>query len=179
MILYKNVDICDLESILEKGILSIDDCKNNNWDDGKRAENSTSVVYLFSPTSEINSFTNYGSALLEVECDDVRENEILEPDPHKQKYKEWIVERVEPKNIRRIIIPKIFQPYIEIPENIPVTWCEIKADIYNHGYEECSQEMLEQFARTAPLMDTKWYNFFRGKDEKGEMLELFNIKYLY
>ena len=36
MILYKNVDICDLKSIMEKGILSLDACGNNNWDDGKR-----------------------------------------------------------------------------------------------------------------------------------------------
>ena len=49
MILYKNVDICDLKSIMEKGILSLDACGNNNWDDGKRGENSTSVVYLFQP----------------------------------------------------------------------------------------------------------------------------------
>lgn len=52
MILYKNVDICDLVSIMEKGILSLDACGNNNWDDGKRGENSTSVVYLFQPLTK-------------------------------------------------------------------------------------------------------------------------------
>lgn len=52
MILYKNVDICDLKSIMEKGILSLDACGNNNWDDGKRGENSTSVVYLFQPLTK-------------------------------------------------------------------------------------------------------------------------------
>ena len=46
MLLYKNVDICDLKSIIENGILSMDECGNNNWDEGKRAENDTSVVYL-------------------------------------------------------------------------------------------------------------------------------------
>ena len=55
MILYKNVDICDLKSIMEKGILSLDACGNNNWDDGKRGENSTSVVYLFQPLTKENS----------------------------------------------------------------------------------------------------------------------------
>lgn len=28
MILYKNVDLCDLQAIAENGILSMDDCKN-------------------------------------------------------------------------------------------------------------------------------------------------------
>lgn len=62
MILYKNVDICDLEPITKNGILSIDECGNNNWDEGKRAENDTSVVYLFSPIGKQNSFPNYGAA---------------------------------------------------------------------------------------------------------------------
>lgn len=30
MILYKNVDICDLTSIVEKGILSLEESRNNN-----------------------------------------------------------------------------------------------------------------------------------------------------
>lgn len=47
MLLYKNVDICDLEPIAKNGILSIDECGNNNWDEGKRAENDTSwYIYL-------------------------------------------------------------------------------------------------------------------------------------
>ena len=44
MLLYKNVDICDLKSIMENGILSMDECGNDNWDEGKRAENDTSMV---------------------------------------------------------------------------------------------------------------------------------------
>lgn len=68
MMLYKNVDICNLPSIMQKGVLSMDECGNNNWDTGKRVQNDTSVVYLFSPIGEKNSFPNYGDALLEVEC---------------------------------------------------------------------------------------------------------------
>ena len=66
MILYKNVDLIDLISIMENGILSLDECKNNNWEEGKRADNRTDVVYLFSPAApEVkNSFINYGLALL-------------------------------------------------------------------------------------------------------------------
>ena len=55
MLLYKNVDICDLDSIIKNGILNIDECGNNNWDEGKRAENDTSVVYLFNPISVLNN----------------------------------------------------------------------------------------------------------------------------
>ena len=36
MILYKNVDIKDLESILSKEILSLNVSGNNNWDDGEK-----------------------------------------------------------------------------------------------------------------------------------------------
>ncbi len=57
MILYKNVDICDLEPIAKNGILSIDECGNNNWDEGKRAENDTSVVYLFNDSSKRRDIT--------------------------------------------------------------------------------------------------------------------------
>ena len=81
MLLYKNVDICDLKSIMENGILSMDECGNDNWDEGKRAENDTSVVYLFSPIGKHNSFPNYGAALLEVQCE-AKENKIGKTDTH-------------------------------------------------------------------------------------------------
>lgn len=63
---YKNVDIKDLESILKKGILSMDECKNNNWDDGRRANNPTNVVYLFKPKNR-NCLVMYGLILLEIQ----------------------------------------------------------------------------------------------------------------
>lgn len=45
--MYKNVDLIDLISIMEKGILPLDECKNNNWEEGKRADNRTKehIVY--------------------------------------------------------------------------------------------------------------------------------------
>ena len=104
MILYKNVDICDLKSIMEKGILSLDACGNNNWDDGKRGENSTSVVYLFQPLTKENSFPEYGAALLEIDCSADR-SEMPDFDVHKGKYEEYITEQVLPSQIRRIFIP--------------------------------------------------------------------------
>lgn len=43
IVLYKNIDINDLESILEKGILSANNSENYNWEDGNRADNSMDV----------------------------------------------------------------------------------------------------------------------------------------
>lgn len=125
MILYKNVDICDLGSIMEKGILSLDACGNNNWDDGKRGENSTSVVYLFHPLTKENSFPEYGAALLEIDCSADR-SEMPDFDVHKGKYEEYITEQVLPSQIRRIFIPKIFKPYIEAPTNLDICWCQME-----------------------------------------------------
>ena len=78
MLLYKNVDMCDIESIISKGILSMDECGNDNWSDGKRANNDTSVVYLFKPLGDVNSFPNYSVALLEVDCDANKKNQMLD-----------------------------------------------------------------------------------------------------
>ena len=101
---FKNVDICDLPSILKKGILSMNASGNDNWDSGKRANNSRDVVYLFRPTGYENSFVQYGAALLEVEVDGV-ENELLDGDINKGKYKEYICDTVPPENIIALYIP--------------------------------------------------------------------------
>lgn len=179
MVLFKNVDICDLKSIMENGILSMDECENNNWDDGKRANNDTSVVYLFNPANKQNSFPGYGVALLEVETD-AEENKIGENDVHKNDYKEYITDKVLPSEIKRIIIPEIFKKYVTIPEDIEITWCDLKAEYYSDdGLEECNKETLEQFAKTAPLMSSEWFNFFRGVTKKSTMIDLYSIEYIF
>lgn len=182
MLLYKNVDICDLESILENGILSIDECNNNNWDEGKRANNDTSVVYLFSPIGKQNSFPNYGTALLEVDCDcnAVKGNEFLKNDRHRNDYKEYVTKKVLPSEIRRIIIPEVFKKYVKIPENTDVTWCGLRATYYNDNMKKCNcnNEILEQFAKTAPLMDSTDFNFFRGVTAKRQIIDLYDIEYI-
>lgn len=179
MILYKNVDICDLESIMQNGILSMDECGNNNWEEGKRADNDTSVVYLFSPIGNNNSFPSYGAALLEVECE-AKENKISKTDIHIDDYIEYTTKRVEPLEIKRVIIPMIFKNYIEIPQNVEITWCELKAECYgDNGLEECDNKILEQFAKTAPLIYSTEFNFFRGVTEKNTMIDLYNIEYIF
>lgn len=180
MVLYKNVDICDLAAIMKYGILSMDESGNNNWEEGKRAENSTSVVYLFSPVEKQNSFPNFGVALLEVDCDAV-ENRIADNDPHKDKYREYVAERVQPSKIKRVIIPEVFKEYVDVPKDMDITWCKLSADYYAEGFSlvAADDQVLEQFARTAALMDSTEFNFFRGIDKKGAIKELYNIQYVF
>ena len=184
MILYKNVDIKDLESILSKGILSLNVSGNNNWDDGKRADNSCDVVYLFRPLTEENSFCNYGVALLEIDIPDdkIKENQLLENDIYNGKYVEYITDEVSVQYIKTIYIPKIFKERIDLPENIlsKITWCGMKANYYGDSVREnCPDEVLKQFAKTAEIMDTSEFNFFRGVTEKREIIDLYDIQYIF
>ena len=184
MILYKNVDIKDLESILTKGILSLNVSGNNNWDDGKRADNSCDVVYLFRPLTEENSFCNYGVALLEIDIPDdkIKENQLLKNDRYNGKYVEYIIDKVEVDCIKSIYIPKLFKKKVDLPIEIMsrITWCGIKANHYgDDGKENCPVEVLEQFAKTAEIMDASEFNFFRGVTKKRTMIDLYDIQYVF
>ena len=184
MILYKNVDIKDLESILTKGILSLNVSENNNWDDGKRADNSCDVVYLFNPLTEQNSFCNYGAVLLQIDIPDneVKENQLLNNNRYNGKYIEYIADEVPAQCIKAIYIPKIFKGRIDLSEDIitKITWCGMKANYYGDGNKEnCPDGILEQFAKTAEIMDASEFNFFRGITEKREMIDLYDIQYVF
>ena len=98
MKLYKNVSSEDLEKILKEGILPISKTGNDNWEGNKRANNSTEVVYLFNPTSEVKSFPQYGDVVLEVEVEAYR-NEIAPNDSNRGQYEEYIVAEVKPEQI--------------------------------------------------------------------------------
>lgn len=179
MILYKNVDICDLESILQNGILSIDECGNDNWDEGKRASNSTSVVYLFKPTGRINSFPGYGTALIECDCE-AAENTMGDADVHKKDYTEYVCDKVLPSQIKNIYIPKIFRNSVNVPDSAKIEWCEMKANHYGDaGLEEASEEILEQFGKTACVENSSIPNYFRGTyPNSREVMDLYDIVYV-
>ena len=116
---------------------------------------------------------------MEVQCE-AKENKIGKTDTHVDDYVEYVTKRVEPSEIKRVIIPKIFKDYISVPQNVGITWCELKAECYgNNGLEECSNKILEQFAKTAPLMNSTEFNFFRGTTEKRTMIDLYNIEYIF
>lgn len=174
----------DLESILSKGILSLNESGNNNWDDGKRANNSSNVVYLFKPLKKQNSFCQYGAALVEVCVPDenVKENALSDNDVNKGKYVEYVMEKVNAELISAIYIPVIFKSALDLSKETEsrITWCGMKANYYgNGGREECPVEVLEQFAKTAEIMDSGEFNFFRGKNEKREMIDLYDVRYIF
>lgn len=119
MRLYKNVDIKDLDSILEKGLLSMDACGNNNWQPGYRAANATNVVYLFKPLPfKRNYFSQYGQALIECEVNDAEENEFLPNDYNKGLYVEYVASEVKPQNITAIYIPNEYKEQVTISSDL-------------------------------------------------------------
>ncbi len=60
-----------------------------------------------------------------------------------------------------------------------VEWCELSAKCYTPDLklEIASTAILERFAETAPLSDSTCFNFFRGVDETGYMIDLHEINY--
>ena len=99
--LYKIVAREDLDKILKEGILPISKTGNNNWEGGRRADNSTEVVYLFKPLTEQLNFSQYGDTLLEVETTAYK-NEILPSDRNRGKYEEFIAFEVKPEEIKGV-----------------------------------------------------------------------------
>lgn len=181
MRLFKNVDLCDLQSILSKGILSLDDCGNNNWIGHRRANNATDKVYLFSPITMENSFINYGMVLLEVDVE-AEPSQMKDHDAYIGKYNEYICDVVKPEQIIAAYIPAIFKGKISLQNakikyvNISAEWCN--EDIVPWIREKCSEEVLNRFAETANFECSNDYNFFRGVTEKHHMIDLENLRYL-
>lgn len=164
MRLFKNVDIKDLESILEKGILSMDACGNNNWVDKKRANNATDVVYLFKAKNIGDSFTRYGIALIEVDVD-AKYNEITEHDANYGLYEEYITSKVETSQIKAIYIPEFFKSRIKINSDlikfVDVDFLYWKDDDKVH----CDDEIKENLLANAGI-NTSDELYLRGLKEK-------------
>lgn len=183
MILYKNVDIVDLESILENGVLSLKESGNDNWENGRRAGNSGEVVYLFYPLrKKQNSFVNYGAALLEIEIQDAKENDVRNSDLNLGKYKEFICDRVRPEQIKNIYIPELFENKVHLPQRIKekINWCGLEACHFMNGRKEsCTDEMLSLFANTATFNDCRADLYFRGLYENGEVMDISNVRYIF
>lgn len=202
-IFYKNVDICDLPSILSKGILSLNASGNDNWGDGHRVNNSRDVVYLFRPTGYENSFVNYGAALLEVEVDGI-ENGMLEQDINRGKYIEYICDCVPPENILAVYIPEIFKDKVSY-RHPKIKWCGMEAKVFSselwgknaemygektkYGYTlpldfdeskhyvDVDDDMLQQFADTVSnIDDSSAWMYFRGLWPNRDV---FDLKYIH
>ena len=178
-IFYKNVDICDLPSILKKGILSMKSSGNDNWNSNRRVNNSRDLVYLFRPTGYENSFVQYGLALLEVEVDGIQ-NQILDNDINKGNYIEYICDSVPSDNIVSVYLPEIFKDQIDF-RHPKIKWVTIDADIYDYktdSYVKCDGDTLEQFVKTVKNIDESGeYNYLRGTYPDKTVLDLYSWHY--
>lgn len=180
MTLYKNVDLEDLKSIMKKGILPISKT-GNNWGAGKRAPNSTEVVYLFSATGEYNSFPQYGLALLEVEVD-ANENEFFEGDVNEGKYSEYTTTEVNPEQIKNIYIPSMYENREDLEQFISglnVTFVDIEGTV-TVGTEtvEITEEMKTMFGQRTSV-NTADYNFLFCWDDNKKMNSIENVNYKF
>lgn len=195
MKLYKNVDIVDLKSIMTKGILSMKESGNYNWESGHRSDNSEEVVYLFKPVENgKRTFIGYGAALLEVEVNAIK-NEFDELDTHADDYEEYIVERVAPEKITRVIIPEAFRSMIapELIEGIDITWCELKMDEYDYfdeverksHFKPVTEDFMKMFQNTACVVCTGFSpyregkDYFRAVDENRRVHDVYNVEYIF
>lgn len=180
MKLYKNVDLRDLPSILDKGILSLSESGNNNWS-GRRVKNSCDVVYLFKPLNGGDAFPKYGVALIEVEVEAAK-NEMSDHDSNYGKYEEYVAERVPVSCLTNIYVPEILKNRLnDLPESIleKIQFCGIAAQHYTkQGLAEVDEETLEILAATAPLNSTE-FNFFRGIRPDRTMVDLYDVKYVF
>ena len=165
MRLFKNVDIEDLNKILKEGILPVSKTQNNNWNKGRRANNSKDVVYLFKAKENGDSFTQYGLVLLEVEVEDATSNEMLEQDVNRGLYEEYVAPMVAAEKIVNVYIPKIFKRRIEdiyevaLPNN--VNYVEVEFDCHTSNKAVTKENVQDIFAKTAPL-STNDFNYLRG-----------------
>ena len=196
MVLYHNADISDINNIIGKGLLPLSITGNNRWTSGKRADNSTDMVYLFSPLGKQNSFPKYGAVLIEVEVDNAEKSSLPCTDKNFGKYDEYIVSHVAPEKITRIFIPSIFKNRISGLSEATISklvWCEMDAEVFSeyipnpndpYGcggtsvYKPVTDNELEVFGKTAPIY-VEEFNYFRGINEESEIIDLYNIVYKF
>ena len=156
MRLFKNAGLQELKEILKNGILPVSVTGNDNWEEGKRSNNSKDVVYLFSPKTELNTFMQYGLVLLELETENAVKTEFMENDINKDFYDEYVKNEIKPEEIKSIYIPKIFRKQIEKTNFLKgienkIIWVDLK---------ELPDE-LKDYENTVNISD--FYNYLRGK----------------
>lgn len=156
MKLFKNVGLQELKDILKNGILPISVTGNDNWEENNRSNNSKDVVYLFSPKTELNTFMQYGLVLLEVETENAVKNKFMKNDVNKDCYDEFIKDKINPNEIKKIYIPKILKKQIEKTDFLnglenQIIWVDLK---------ELPEE-LKDYENTVNVSD--FYNYLRGK----------------
>lgn len=198
MILYHNTDISKLDSICENGLLPADACGGSDWKNGRRAGNSTSVVYLSLPTSSSNSFVNFGAALLVIDTDRATLSSLGKTDCGNGQYDEYIVDFVEPESIVKILIPEVFKDLVLTHINLSsdtiskIEWCEIHAEVFQkyvpnpHDrfgsggtciYRAATNEEFNSLVLSKNIFESSSFNYFRAVSESGEMIDFKNVRY--
>lgn len=175
MKLFKNVGLPELKAILKDGILPIAATGNDNWEESNRSNNSKDVVYLFSPKTELNTFMQYGLVLLELETKNAVKTEFMLNDVNKDYYDEFIKDKIEPNEIKKIYIPKIFKRQIDKTDFLKdienkIIWVDLK--------DLPTKEELEDYKNTVNVEFL--FNYLRGwknvRKEKrffcGEFIEV-------
>ena len=183
MKLYKNVDLCDLDKILEEGILPLSVTGNNNWDSDKRASNANDVVYLSNPKTSTNSFPEYGIVLLEVEVE-AQKSEVPQGDNHEDLYDEYIIDSVSPSQIVKIYIPEILKGKVEstnINSFDRITFVQMSAKCFkNMEKTDADEADLKQFSETVErIYRASDWMYFRGTKANGEVFDLYDITYKF
>lgn len=179
MKLYANAPIEVLDEIIKDGLQPMSITGNNNWAEGKRADNSKDLVYLFSPISNRNYFPKYGLVLLEIEIEEVEEVEFSANDKNTRNYREFTAKEVPPALIKRIIIPSFLKDRVSQDYDLPleITWIDTKSLSWDEELDELSEtseEIYKKFADTAEI--EIGFNYFRGENEDGTIIDLENIE---
>lgn len=178
MKLFKNVDILDIEGILEKGILSIDELGDDNWEDGRRGTNATDVVYLYEKIGDIVP-VQYGLIALEVDVEDVVKKEMLNTDVNVGRYNEYVCAKVDVCSIKKIICPTLFRAHIEdkIPAEFThlVEWRTLTATHYDGT--PCTDDDYAMISDSCAVT-TYGINYLRAVNEKRHVIDFYNYKYI-
>lgn len=188
MKLFHNADLYDLDKIYQNGLLPLSETNNCTWSSDKRSDNSKKVVYLFEPKTKKNTFEHYGYALIEVDIDNAKLNKMSDKDSNIDQYNEYVVERVDRKNITNIYVPKVFKNRLKslFSENLFnfVTWVDFTGYYYNQNseYLKIDFDIKEKFGKHVSLtvVDKNSFSDF-GEKETDEFYppQISDMRYIF
>lgn len=167
------VDLKDLKSIMERGVLSIDEHNCSNWSNDKRAFNSTEVIYLFNNAKNIP--IQYGLVMLEIELNEAEPSIMCSDDVNFTIYDEWVCQSVPKECIKKVIILNIFKNYVQnYIIDVPVTWCAISGKHWKVA--EFTNEDWDSLAETMNY-NTDQMGYFRGTRKDRTVFDVYDVRY--
>lgn len=126
-------------------------------------------------------------------------------DVNRGKYIEYVCDYVSPRDIKAVYIPKIFKDRIKY-RNPKIKWVDMEAKIYSSelffknadkystvdsygvvhypddfddslNYANVDEQLLNMFAKTAPIENSNSFNYFRGLTPDNQMIDISYIHY--